>query len=150
MKFFKNLDNVITLLLVVIIVMLLIAIYRKWNKLQEKKKQDKEAAERKLQDAIKTATLEEKKEEEKKEYYSDLEKFGTAQELSGLDVFSGRSSYSDYRPEQGMFARDPIDIAVRSGISGGSGYATSGSDIFLDPSKFTVYAPSDSHLYGTY
>ena len=147
MKFLKNLDNIITILLVIVIILLLIAIYRKYQKKEAEKKLDtivkKATSDKVKQDLLKTA-LSVPLPPEPKEYY------GTAQQLAGLDVFSGKGSFADYRPEQGMFARDPIDVAVRKDIAGGSGYATSGSDIFLDPSKFTVYAPSDSNLYGTY
>lgn len=79
-----------------------------------------------------------------KEYYN------TASELAGLDVYGGVGDFTDYRPDEGIFARDPIDINVRSDIMGGSGYETSGSSLFLDPSKFTIYAQKHDDSYGTY
>lgn len=79
----------------------------------------------------------------KAEYYS------TASELAGLDVYGGRGDFTDYRPDEGTFARDPIDINVRADMLGGSGYETSGSSIFLDPQHFSIYQ-YDSDNYGLY
>lgn len=80
---------------------------------------------------------------------SSSEYFGTASELAGLSMYRGSTGFSDYRPDEGIFARDPIDINVRSDITGGSAYETSGSSIFLDPSQFSVYH-TGSDEYGLY